>query len=158
MQPSGLPFARSGFQYLSSASHTGFQYCAVDSMTTSSASFSSSHVASVRSCTGLLPDILRPNWNSPSSSTVGHHYSQRLFMDINPRLWGIVPPGRERRAGCGYFSHGRGLSPLPQGTTTTPNYLLKHARSGSDSHTASTSPMSVRPRRSGPLLNSGQFS
>src|SRR5437773_8119346 len=62
-----------------------------------------------------------------------------------------VPPGRERRACCGYFNQGRGLSPLPQGNTTTPNYSLKHARSGSDNETASTSPMWLRPRRSRPL-------
>ncbi len=41
-----------------------------------------------------------------------------------------LPPGRERGACCGYFNQGRGLSPLPQGKTTTPN-SLKHARSGS---------------------------
>src|SRR5882724_3300812 len=62
-------FSRIGFQYLSSASHTGFQYCAVDSMTTSSASCSTSHAASVRSCSGLLPNIRRSNRNSPSTST-----------------------------------------------------------------------------------------
>ncbi len=61
-------FSRSGFQYLSSASHTGFQYWAVDSITSSSASFSSSHAASVRSCAGLLPNILRSNWSSISTS------------------------------------------------------------------------------------------
>src|SRR5438132_873311 len=50
-----------------------------------------------------------------------------------------LPPGRERRACCGYLNQGHGLSPLPQGKTTTPNYSLKHARSGSDTYTASTS-------------------
>src|SRR6202047_4456050 len=35
-----------------------------------------------------------------------------------------LPPGRERRACCGYVNQGRGLSPLPQGKTTTPNYSL----------------------------------
>src|SRR6266404_3900807 len=38
-----------------------------------------------------------------------------------------LPPGRERRACCGYLNQGRGLSPLPQGKTTTPNYSLNHA-------------------------------
>src|SRR6266481_1008151 len=50
-----------------------------------------------------------------------------------------VPPGRERRACCGYLNQGHGLSPLPQGKTTTHHYSLKHARSGSDTYTASTS-------------------
>ncbi len=36
-------------------------------------------------------------------------------------------------------NQGHGLSPLPQGKTTTPNYSLNHARSGSDTYTASTS-------------------
>src|SRR5438552_7281979 len=38
----------------------------------------------------------------------------------------------------------------PQGATTTPNYPLNHARSGSDNLTVSTSPARIRPRRSGP--------
>src|SRR5215471_18341247 len=38
----------------------------------------------------------------------------------------------------------------PQGKTTTPNYSLKHARSGSDTSTASTYPFFIRPRRSRP--------
>src|SRR6266481_4291855 len=62
-------FSRNGFQYLSSAPHTGFQYGAVDSMTTSSASCSSSQAASDRSCSGLLPNIRRSNWYSLSIST-----------------------------------------------------------------------------------------
>src|SRR5215467_6289037 len=63
----------------------------------------------------------------------------------------LVPPGWERRVYCGYLNQGRGLSPLPQGKTTTPNYSLNHARSGSDSWTASTYPLGFRPRRSRPL-------
>src|SRR6516165_2666280 len=57
----------------------------------------------------------------------------------------------ERRACCGYLNQARRLSPLPQGKTTTPNYSLKHARSGSDRVAASTSPLRSRPRRPGPL-------
>src|SRR5262249_10867709 len=44
-----------------------------------------------------------------------------------------------------------GYSPLPQGKTTTPNYSLNHARSGSDNWTASTDLSGSRPRHSGPL-------
>src|SRR5580693_1352747 len=50
----------------------------------------------------------------------------------------LSTPGRERRACCGYLNQGRGLSPLPPGNATTPNYSLNHARSGSDNLTAST--------------------
>src|SRR5215469_6205968 len=63
----------------------------------------------------------------------------------------LVPPGRERRACCGYLNQARGLTLLPQGKTTTSNYSLKHARSGSDRVAASTSPLRSRPRRPGPL-------
>src|ERR1700688_4276006 len=66
-----------------------------------------------------------------------------------------LPPGRERRACCSYLNQGRGLSPLPQGKTTTPNYSLKHARSGSDNLSASTYPLFYRPRRSGAITASG---
>src|SRR5205814_310299 len=62
-------FSRSGFQYRSNASQTGFQYWAVDSITTSSTSCSSSHAASDRSWSGLLPNIRRSNSYAPSIST-----------------------------------------------------------------------------------------
>src|ERR1700751_681271 len=70
-----------------------------------------------------------------------------------------LPPGRERRGCCGYFNQGRGLSPLPQGKTTTPNYSLKHARSGSDKCSASTSPLESRPRhpRAAAILTRAHF-
>src|SRR5437899_2745415 len=54
-----------GFQYCSSAPQTGFQYFAVDSITTSSTSCSISQAASNRSCSGLLPYRIRSNWYSP---------------------------------------------------------------------------------------------
>jgi hypothetical protein len=58
-----------------------------------------------------------------------------------------VPPGRERRACCEYLNQGHGLSPLPPGKTTTPNYSLNHARSASDTYTVSTFPLWHRSRR-----------
>src|SRR6266849_1186917 len=81
---------------------------------------------------------------------VRYDYGEHLLVDIDSgySVGHQLPPGRERRTCCGYLKQGRGLSPLPQGKTTTPNYSLKHARSGSDSVTASTSPLSSRPRRS----------
>ena len=72
-------FSQIGFQYRSSAPHTGFQYWAVDSMTTSSASCSSSHAASESSCSGLLPNILRSNWYSLSISTLDTT-TARIFL------------------------------------------------------------------------------
>src|SRR6266436_2900721 len=62
-----------------------------------------------------------------------------------------LPPGRERRACCGYLNQARGLSPPPRGKTTTPNYSLKHARPGSDRVTASTSPLISATSPLGPL-------
>src|SRR6201987_5134816 len=49
------------FQNRSSDSHTGFQYCAVDSITTSSTCCSMSHSDSTRNCSGLLPYQRRSN-------------------------------------------------------------------------------------------------
>jgi hypothetical protein len=48
-------FWQTGFQYRSSAPHTGTQYCAVDSITTSSTCRSISHSTSSSRCSGLLP-------------------------------------------------------------------------------------------------------
>jgi hypothetical protein len=48
---------------------------------------------------------------------IGDNYGQHLFMNIDTRypVRHNVPPGRERRACCGYLNQGHGLSPLPQG-------------------------------------------
>ena len=54
--PASSRFWQGGFQYRSSAPQTGFQYCAVDSITTSSTCCSMSHSASNRRCSGLLPN------------------------------------------------------------------------------------------------------
>jgi hypothetical protein len=48
---------------------TGFQYCAVDSITTSSTCCSSSHTASERSASGKLPKTRRVKSYSPSTWT-----------------------------------------------------------------------------------------
>jgi hypothetical protein len=53
------------------------------------------------------------------------------------------------------------ISNIPQGKTTTQNYSLHHARSGSDRKTASTSPLWFQPRHSQAfaiLSDSEQFS
>jgi len=69
IRPAPSRFWHIGFQYRSSAPQTGFRYWAVDSITLSSTCCSSSHAASERSCSGLLPNSRRSNWYSPSTST-----------------------------------------------------------------------------------------
>src|SRR5262249_39242691 len=63
-----------------------------------------------------------------------------------------VSSWRERRACCEFLNQGHRLSPLPQGEVATPNYLLNHTRSGSDTRTVSTSPVRTQSRRSRPVL------
>src|SRR5215469_17528315 len=82
---------------------------------------------------------------------VSYYDGEHLFVDINTRYpighsssW----PGAE--SVLRFLKQGRRLWSLLEGTTM-PNYSLKPARSGSDSVTASTSPLSSRPRHSGPL-------
>ena len=65
IEPAPSRFWQLGFLYRSSAPQTGFQYCAVDSITTSSTSCSTSHAASKRRCSGLLPYRIRSNWYFP---------------------------------------------------------------------------------------------
>src|SRR5215472_4250874 len=73
----------------------------------------------------------------------GHDHGQHLLMNVNSRyaISHTVPPGGSGERAASYIKQGRGLSPLPTGGETTPIYSLNHARSGSDSSTASTSPL-----------------
>jgi hypothetical protein len=75
-------------------------------------------------------------------------------MDVNSRypVRHNVSSWRERRACCDFLNQGHRLSPLPPKEQTTPNYLLNHARSGSDTRTVSTSPVRTQSRRSEPVL------
>src|SRR5208283_567108 len=105
-------------------------------------------IAVVRGCcqrfvaqTGTDRRLLRPTQLRPASF---YEHRLPLFCRTSASSW------RERRACCSYLNQGYGLSLLPQRNATTPNYSLNHARSGSDSLTASTSPIWLRPRRSGP--------
>src|SRR5262249_46642898 len=59
-----------------------------------------------------------------------------------------LPPGRERRACCGYFNQGRGLSPLPPGEdndaqlfTQTRTLRIRQLRGFKISIDHSTSPL-----------------
>src|SRR5438876_11728371 len=89
---------------------------------------------------------------------VSYDHSQHLFMNVDSRypVRHNFPPGGERRTCCEFLKQGHGLSPLPQEGETTPNYSLNHARSGSDTRTASTSPLRNQSRRSeaSPILPS----
>src|SRR5208283_1009547 len=126
-------FSQSGFQYLSSVSHTGFQYCAVDSMTISSAFCSTSHAANDRSCSGLL---------QTSAAQIGIRFRFQRRTQLQPAsscghrfpLSGTTetPPGRERRACCDYFNQSRGLSPLPSGRQRRPIRSNTHAPDQTD--------------------------
>ena len=88
-----------GCQSRSNASHTGRQYCAVDSMTTSSTSCSTNHSARRRSWLGVVPTFRRSNGSPrrprrrpprpPASSCA------RRFLRSGTAS---ALPGRERRA------------------------------------------------------------
>jgi hypothetical protein len=70
-----------------------------------------------------------------------------LHVPLSSKIASSSLAGAGKRASR-YIKQGRGLSPLPEGETTTPNYSLNDARSGSDNTTASTYPLR---RRSHPL-------
>src|SRR6266550_3024436 len=93
--PAPSRFWQLGFQCRSSAPQTGFQYCAVDSITTSSTSCSISHAASNRNCSGLLPYLIRSNWYSPLTSTSATTTASIfLWTSIPAILYDITsPPG-----------------------------------------------------------------
>src|SRR5712691_4137458 len=67
--PAPSRFWQVGFQYRSSAPQTGFQYCAVDSITTSSTACSTNHSDSNRRWSGVVPNWHLSNWYSLSPST-----------------------------------------------------------------------------------------
>src|SRR5208283_924309 len=81
---------------------------------------------------------------------IGHNHGQHLLMNIDSRypVRHKLPPGGSGERASTYINQGRRLSPLPPEGETTPNYSLNHARSGSDSGTASTCPLLLQPRRS----------
>src|SRR6266478_1942084 len=84
---------------------------------------------------------------------VRHNYCQHLFMNIDSRYsvgHHFLLAGSGEHAAV-TLTRVTGYRRSPRGKTTTPNYSLKHARSGSDMFTASTFPMHGRPRRSKPF-------
>src|SRR6516225_9394989 len=142
------------FQYRSRVPQTGFQYCAVDSITTSWTCCSSSHAANERSASGKLPKMRRVKSYSPSTWTSETTTCSILLCTSIPAiLYDMVSPcGRSGEHGSRYFSQGRELSPLirmeKRGDAQS---FAQHACSGSDIISASASPLRCRPRRSGPL-------
>jgi|SRR5215472_4594269 len=91
-------------------------------------------------------------WVFLADFNLSHNYGQLLFVHIHsgyPIPHRLPPGGGGERAGD-YIKQGLGLSPLPQGERQRTIYSLDHARSGSDTCTASGSPLCARSRRSEP--------
>ena len=104
---------RCGRQCCSSASHTGRQYCAVDSITTSSTSCSTSQSARRAQVDRRRPDLLTFELEVAVDLDVGHRDGQHLLVDVNSR-----DPVRHRPLLVGAESvprrinQGRELSPV----------------------------------------------
>ena len=86
---------------------------------------------------------------------VRHNHCQHLLVNINSRY--LVRHICSLLAGAESvpdvtLNRVTGYRRSRRGETKMPNYSLNHARSRSDSLTASTSPLCVRPCRSNPLL------
>jgi hypothetical protein len=132
---------RCGRQCCSRASHTGRQYCAVDSMTTSSTSCATSQPASARRSVGVVPTFWRAKWKSPSTSTSASTTAS-IF------LWTSIPAIRYGTAVLlggaesvpRHINQGRELSVGLLGLPTL-NHSGNHARSGSNSCSASRAPL-----------------
>ena len=77
IRPAAARLGHLGFQYRSSAPQTGFQYCTVDSITTSSICCSMSHSDSARNCSGLLPYQRRSGYRRSQRRETTHHLFAR---------------------------------------------------------------------------------
>ena len=133
---------RRGRQCCSRASHTGRQDCAVDYMTTSSTSCSTSQSARRTEIDRRRTGLLTLEVEFAVDLDVGHRDRQHLLVDVNSRdpvrhrpLLGRAESVPRR------ISQGRGLSRVRVGAHTMPNYSFNHARSGSNSCSASTAPL-----------------
>src|SRR5262245_18288537 len=143
-----------GFQYRSRVPQTGFQYCAVDSITTSWTCCSTSHAASECSASGKLPKTRRVKSYSPSTwtsetTTCSILYAHRFPLSCKALF---SPCGGSGEHGSRYVSQGLDLSLLPrkEKRRVAQSFAL-HACSGSDNISASAYPLRRRSRRSGPL-------
>jgi hypothetical protein len=118
-------FWASGFQYRSRAPQTGFQYCAVDSMTTSSTCCSTSQpaIAAARDCrqTCVAQTHTRRRFQRRTRSRRVPFYQRQFLLSCKAC---VAPSGGSGERAFSYLKQGHGLSPLPPGETTTPNYSL----------------------------------
>src|SRR6201982_2213783 len=85
---------------------------------------------------------------------VSYHHSQHLFMNVDSRypVRHNFPPGGSGERAASSLSRVTGYRRSHSRGETTPNYSLNHARSGSDTQTALTSPLRLQSRRPEPLL------
>jgi hypothetical protein len=137
----------------------GRQYCAVDSITTSSTWRSTSQAASARSSAGLVPTLWRSNWKSPSPSTSATTTANILLCTSIPAI--LYAIGLSCGSGERALSHQSGSQAVVgRQDATTPNYSVNHARSGSHSCSASIAPwfISISPLPAPHSVQSPRFS
>src|SRR5438552_14362187 len=74
---------------------------------------------------------------------VSYDHSQHLFMNVDSRypVRHNFPPGGSGERAASSLSRVTGYRRSHRRGETTPNYSLNHARSGSDTRSASTSPL-----------------
>ena len=84
---------------------------------------------------------------------VGHHHRQHLFMHVDSSypIWHRFPPGGSGERAASSLTRVTGYRRSHRTQETTPTYSLNHARSGSDTRTASASPLRTQSRRSEPV-------
>src|SRR3989442_5206985 len=80
---------------------------------------------------------------------VSYDHSQHLFMNVDSRypVRHNFPPGGSGERAASSLSRVTGYRRSHRRGETTPNYSLKHERSGSDTRKASTSPLRNQSRR-----------
>src|SRR5438093_7578881 len=85
---------------------------------------------------------------------VSYDHSQHLFMNVDSRypVRHNFPPGGSGERAANSLTRVTGYRRSHRREETTPNYSLNHARSGSDTWTASTFPLRTQSRRSEPVL------
>src|SRR4029077_4790057 len=90
----------------------------------------------------------------PLNFNVGHDHSQHPFMYVDSRypVRHASPPGGSGEHATSSLSRVTGYRRSHKRGETTPNYSLNHARSGSDTQTASTSPLRLQSTRSEAFL------
>src|SRR5271167_1069064 len=93
-----------------------------------------------------------------SAFHVSYDHRQHLFMNVDSRypVRHELPPGWSGERAASSLSRVTGYRRSHKRGETTPNYSLNHARSGSDTRTASTAPLRNQSRRSeaSPILPS----